>query len=261
MTMDVLFAVLPFADRSAPALGVSLLKAEIARLGFTSQIRYFALDLAEEAGLELYSVLSGHGDDEGVCSSPPTESLLGEWFFAGAAFGERLPDVEDYVSRFLRPDPRVRRFVPRILKARRRAAALADAWADEIRALRPRVVGFTSVFHQTCASLAVANRLKAVPDSPVVVFGGANCAGEMGLQMIRSFSCIDYVCTGEADGVFPAFLTRLLREGDPRSVPGIVRRGEDQGSERAALVRQLDDLPVPDYSEYFGRLRASPLRA
>ena len=50
---------------------------------------------------------------------------------------------------------------------------------------RPRVVGFTTTFHQTCASLAVARRLKALPDPPLVVFGGANCEGEMGVQMLR----------------------------------------------------------------------------
>lgn len=67
MTMDVLFAVLPFADRSAPALGVSLLKAEIARLGFTSQIRYFALDLAEEAGLELSPTTPRPSPESSAC--------------------------------------------------------------------------------------------------------------------------------------------------------------------------------------------------
>ncbi len=32
--MDVVFAVLPFADVGRPAIGVSLLKAEVEQLGF-----------------------------------------------------------------------------------------------------------------------------------------------------------------------------------------------------------------------------------
>src|SRR5215467_1378464 len=52
--MDVLFAVLPFADINRPAIGVSLLKAAIARRGFSSRVEYFNLDLAERLGYDLY---------------------------------------------------------------------------------------------------------------------------------------------------------------------------------------------------------------
>ena len=79
---------------------------------------------------------------------------------------------------------------------------------------RPRVVGFTTTFHQTCAALAVARRLKALPDPPLVVFGGANCEGEMGVQMLASFEWIDAVCCGEADHSFPAAARRPARGGD-----------------------------------------------
>ena len=52
-----------------------------------------------------------------------------------------------------------------------------------------------------------------MPDPPVIMFGGGNCEGEMGLQMIRSFPWVDYVSTGEADISLPLLLERILREG------------------------------------------------
>ena len=71
--MDVVFAVLPFADVDRPAIGVSLLKAEADRLGFSSRIVYCNFDLAELIGIGIYNQIS---------ESLPSESLIGDWFFA-----------------------------------------------------------------------------------------------------------------------------------------------------------------------------------
>jgi ribosomal peptide maturation radical SAM protein 1 len=120
----------------------------------------------------------------------------------------------------------------------------------------PRVVGFTTTFHQTCACLAVAKRLKQLPDPPVVVFGGANCEGEMGLQLLESFPWIDYVCCGEADITFPALLDGLLA-GEPRRLTGIIGRDGPRAVQASAAVFDLDALPYPDYHEYFEALAAS----
>ena len=120
------------------------------------------------------------------------------------------------------------------------------------------MVGFTTTFHQTCASLAVAKRLKALPNPPVIVFGGANCEGEMGWQMLQSFPWIDYVCAGEGDAAFPDFLEQLLGGEEEPNVPGILRRGG--GLSAPEPVRDMDSLPVPDYSEYVARVEASTIR-
>src|SRR5262249_422442 len=91
--------------------------------------------------------------------------------------------------------------------------------------------------------------------------GGANCEGEMGLQMIRSFPWLDYVCTQEGDIAFPQFIERLLRFDDPRPVPGILRRGESVALTHPQLVRNMDDLPIPDYQDYFMQFAHSQLAA
>src|SRR5207248_3052094 len=112
----------------------------------------------------------------------------------------------------------------------------------------PQIVGFSTTFHQTCACLAVAQRLKAEPEPPLIVFGGANCESEMGEQLLRSFDCIDYVSTAEADITFPRFI------GDPSPMPGIIGREAPASVARPALVTDLDELPIPDYADYFEAL-------
>jgi ribosomal peptide maturation radical SAM protein 1 len=242
--MDVVFAVMPFADPSMPTLGVSLLKAAIAHDGFSSSIRYFNIDFVDRIGVDLY---------RRIANSFPPESLVGEWFFAELVFGGEIPHEDDYLANILSRYPDAVALTPAIRQARRDAGAFVDWCAAEILATNPRVVGFPTTFHQTCACLAVARKLKESPSSPVTIFGGANCEGEMGHEMLRAFPWLDYACTQEGDLAFPMMLRQLLRDGVAPRVPGIAARGDDENA-RPPLVEQMDSLPVPDFSEYFERV-------
>src|SRR5205823_1478657 len=91
-----------------------------------------------------------------------------------------------------------------------------------------RIVGFTSVFQQHMASLALAKRLKARFPHLNILFGGANCEGPMGLATLRAFPFIDAVCVGEGDTAFPAYVAAFL-EDRPHAVSNIVTR-EQLGS-------------------------------
>src|ERR1044071_8243747 len=219
--MDVLFAVMPFADANRPAIGVSLLKAGIERRGFSSSVEYFSLALAELIGYDLY---------EYIVNTLGSDSMAGEWFFADVVFDDKIPHEREYIAKMLSRYAADDEWRERVLEARKVRREFVQQCADRIRELRPRVVGFTTTFHQTCACLAVARRLKEMPDPPVIIFGGGNCEGEMGLQMIRSFPWIDYVSTGEADVSLPLLLERILRDGSDEPVPGMLHGGGDSES-------------------------------
>ena len=170
-------------------------------------------------------------------------------------FGASVPPAEEYLERVLSRSAATE-LVRSIAAVRDVVSYYIDACVARIVARAPRVVGFTTTFHQTCASLAVARRLKELREPPIVVFGGANCEGEMGLQMMESFPWIDHVCCGEADHTFPRLLDGLLA-GAPPSLAGVVSRGEARALQPSAAVFDLDALPFPDYDEYFRELDAS----
>lgn len=246
--MDILFAVMPFADVSRPAIGVSLLHSAARQRGYSSRVEYFNIDLAEIVGLETYGPLT---------YQLPPDVLAGEWFFADLVFGDALPPETEFLSKVLATCASAG-LMEMIVKARRHRAAFIDDCVRRIRAQRPRIVGFTTTFHQTCACLAVAKRLKEADDPPIIVFGGANCEGDMGAALIGSFPWIDYVCSGEGDLSFPLFLEHL--DDSAAELPsGFLRRGDAQPS-HPPLVQNLDELPIPDYADYFDRITASPLR-
>ena len=258
--MDIVFAVLPFADVKHPSIGVSTLSAGAQRAGFRSCIEYINLDLAAWMGRELYCWIAEMGDQLLLDTTTPSISLVGDWFFADLLFPGQLPPDEEYLAKFIAIDRGGRERLPALVEARRLyAAAFVEHAAREILRHRPRVAGFTSTFHQTCCCLAVAKRLKQEPDPPAIIFGGANCEGRMGLQMIRSFPWIDYLCTGEGDQVLPEFLDRLIRRGDPEPPCGILRQGFAGELHVPPRVERLDELPVPDFTDFFDKLRRSPL--
>ena len=230
---------------------MSLLKAGIERCGFQSSIEYFDVDLAEQIGSDLYGYLA---------NTLAIESMVGEWFFADVVFGDSIPHESDYIAKMLGGYISQKEFRENILKARGLRRQYIEQCADRIQQLNPRVVGLTTTFNQTCACLALARTLKERPNPPVIIIGGANCEGEMGLQMIRSFPWLDYVSTGEADVSFPLFLERLLRDDNGDPVSGILKQGESTELTSPDPIFALDDLPIPDFSEYYERIGKSPLK-
>lgn len=250
--MDVVFPVMPFADVGRPAIGVSLLQAAAQRAGASSRVLYFNLDFAAEAGLATY---------RRIASGFPPDSLIGEWFFADILFGDRIPDADRFVIDILGRYGAGPLQVFDILQARAHRNAFLALCAARIAELRPRIVGFSTTFHQTCACVALSKRLKKMNDPPTIVFGGANCEGEMGAQLLCSFDCIDFVSTREADLSFPAFLCAVLETGRPMPVPGILGRDQPAATKAPTLVTEMDALPIPAYEDYFEAYARSPLKS
>jgi ribosomal peptide maturation radical SAM protein 1 len=119
------------------------------------------------------------------------------------------------------------------------------------------------MFEQNIASLALARRIKQRWPETIIVFGGANCEGEMGIELHRQFRFVDYVCSGEGDRIFPELVKCLLAGRPAPRVPGLIYRDGDRSIVGASIgaspISKLDELPYPDYDDYFEQLQASSL--
>ena len=193
---------MPFGPVFSPSIGLSLLKAGLAREGMGACLHYFTIRFAETVGQAFYCGIA----DEG---RPALEDLPGEWLFSRALFDTAPADDARYVEDLLRgyySDG----LIARILHARTRVDAFLDDCLASILRDEPRIVGFTSIFQQHVASLALARRLKQARPSTFIVFGGANCEGAMGAETVRSFPFVDAAVSGEGDLVFPELARRVL---------------------------------------------------
>ena len=259
--MSAALVSMPFGPLFSPSIGLSLLKAALTREGIASRIHYFTVRFAELTGSRFYL-----GIANGV--RPSLRSLTGEWIFSAALFG--ADDDDEYVDTILhRPFAKtnIRRrgispaLIKRILDARRMVKRFVDECADQVLRDEPPLVGFTSVFQQQTASLALARRIKTLRPETFILFGGANCEGAMGAETVRQFPFVDAAVSGEGDLIIADLVRRVLDGGPVADVPGVRTRGrvdDEFAANRFAntpAVFRMDDLPHPDYSDYFDQFR------
>lgn len=246
----ILLLSMPMGALGRPALGLSLLKERLRESNFKCEVRYLTFTFAE---------FIGHDEYEWLCYQMPYTAFAGDWSFTQALYGER-PELENaYVQNVLRDTWRVPQSdIQRIFGIRSRVPYFLDHCMSAIPWSDYAMVGFTSTFEQNIASLALAKRIKKAFPRISIVFGGANWEGEMGLELHRQFPFIDYVCSGESEQSLPALAQRVLKRSkatdELAAIPGLVyrnREGESVSTGSSQMIRDLDTLPLPDFSDYF----------
>lgn len=260
--MKVILVSMPFSNYYLPSLGISLLQEILKRQDTPCDIGYLQLPYAAQAGQELYKRVSGFYPG----------LLLGEWLFAQSMFSNLLPNPQEYVDNIL--GEFFKRFrtthsqtspqdflaqIPRLL-------ALTGPYLETCQRIIPweqyDVIGFTTTFAQNLASLALARQIKDAWPDKIIVFGGANCEGEMGAELHRQFPFIDYVCSGESDWLFPELIHRLDTGGELLDLQGLIYRQDSRtisNGNHAAPILNLDALPFPNYDDYFTQVEACSL--
>ncbi|MCQ4165546.1 RiPP maturation radical SAM C-methyltransferase [Tahibacter harae] len=248
MRPAVLLCVAPVLSVLRPALGPSTLKAALESAGIAAEVLYLNLHFAEACGVET---------NEWLAEDVPTHLLVGDWLFAHLLAGAEPAGAAAH-AQTLREHAGPARW-RELLRLRARSEGFIAGLARHVHTRGAAVVGFSSMFQQTAASLALAAQLKRLAPDTHICFGGANCHGPMGPALLQRYGQIDSVFTGNAEAVFAAF-TRGVLDGRPRPVPGAVLRGGSEAA-RPAPPARLDQAPVPDHSDYFRYLRGSTLGA
>lgn len=237
----VLLVSMPFGALDRPSIALGLLQAHANALDIPCDTAYLGFDFAD---------LVGAGEYRWIADTVPYTAFLGDWLFAEALYGPDAPGDMRYVTQVLRSTWKLSPGeVSRALRARSLVEPFLAACLRNIRFEDYTFVGFTSVFHQNIASLALAKRIKASHPLVTIVFGGANWEEEMGEALLGQFGFVDIAFSGEADQSFPAALA-ARRDGAPLSaIPGVILPGE--GRHGLGTTHDMDTVPIPDYSPFF----------
>jgi ribosomal peptide maturation radical SAM protein 1 len=188
----------------------------------------------------------GVRDYHAICYAP-TGALVGEQLFAEAAFRNRVDLNGDSPATYRRvswPDKPT-------VDATRLAAIQVDtldfvrAFAkDLIEVYSPDVVGCSTTFEQTTASLALLREVRRIAPHVITILGGANCDGEMAQAVSDIAPWVDHVFSGESESTFRTFLNEVTSSKCKSFGRVIV----------GAPCRALDDLPPLDFDDYFHAL-------
>ncbi len=241
--VSVLLVVPPFYALGHPSLGTATLKSALAQKGISCKVLYANAQYAREIGTDLYQLLM---------SVVSPADLYQEQVFAEAAHGSPIhwqpapAAAPDFYARYydLYGNKRAGLSEQGFTAAVDGVEGFLERFIAEVRRVRPKIVGFSSLYSQINASLALARRLKQLFPEVIVVMGGSNCYGEMGEELKR-VECLDYVFDGEADVAFPAFCEAVLA-GQPLPTDKLIR---------CPSVTDLDPFDIPDYTDFLAQFR------
>ncbi len=261
--MSVALVCMPFGPPDRPSLGISILAADLRNRNIKCDVHYLNLQFHEEvddyAPIQIYNG-----------TSQPFE-LLGEYIFRDTLF-EKSPNdhLEKILSNSVTKSLDINQLRKSALIAKNASHSFLDRCLDTIDWKQYSVVGFTSMFQQQVASLALAKKIKAKFPQVLIVFGGSNCHGEMGKSIIDSFPFVDAVCTGEGESEF----YRVVTHRNPRSLQlkNFIWRDNKQwqvanriaiplrtigtnGTKHAPELVDITNSPVPDFCDFFSEVQ------
>ncbi|MBN2032718.1 MAG: RiPP maturation radical SAM C-methyltransferase [Deltaproteobacteria bacterium] len=243
MSLRVALISTPWPLFNRPSLQLGNLKAFLQREFPKGKVEahHLYLDIAESLGYEIYRSIS-------------QTSWLSESCFAGLLYPGRIPLLERFWKRHakglsLKQDFRE---ICGNLQTESDRILAAISWSSY------RLIGFSICFNQLTSSLYFIHKIKKVaPDSKIVI-GGSACSGEMGSSLLKTFAGIDFVVTGEGEKPLLCLLRRLSARKplfEPEPYPGLLTR-QDGYATGFSQLSNLDDLPVPDFSDFFNRVAA-----
>jgi ribosomal peptide maturation radical SAM protein 1 len=225
----------PFGGVDTPSLALGVLAATLRRDGHTVDVHHLDLDVVRAFGLADYRWVA---EDSGW------RLMVGEWLASDASvMPGRAPRAQ--FEEFLRARGtgawRSRQGAVDLARLRALFDAELSTFLSRTDWQRYDVVGFTVMFQQLNASLRLARAIKADHPRVRVVLGGINLEGPAGVAVASNFPWLDAVFTGYADKTFPRWVRDLPEAGDT-----LIAADEEP------IV--LDDVPIPEFDEYFRRL-------
>ena len=254
-----------------PCLGLGILKSCLTRAEISARVFHFAPDLLRWLTHDTYQYIADSWGLNEFVFTGKLDPVLGErqqaavvkrvlTYFRGGHRYDQYPTAESVLDLFMSVRQEV---VPRFL----------DEAADTILESTPKVVGFTCLFDQTIASLALATQLKESEPSLTVIFGGYALEGAPGRTVAGAFPCIDYLVVGDGEQEIVNLSRRALNGREPvgaamvtapeptatrllvRDAPE-VRGGKSVGKVIRAQKYPLDNSPLPDYDDWYDGIAA-----
>jgi ribosomal peptide maturation radical SAM protein 1 len=237
---------MPTLSARFPSFQLGLLKPLLESHGVSAQTFSLFMYFGEHVGWQINETIS----DVYPC-------MIGEWIWTRAAFGD-FADADGYFAAY---EENLRGVCRRagcsfeqLRKIRDESAqSFIDFCVESVDWSRFGLIGFSVVFQQTLASVALARALKEkYPHTPVIM-GGASFEDDIAEEIMRGCPQVDYVHCGDAEETFPEMIRRLYAGESMRGLRGVMWReeGRVEYAGRAPNLSNMNRTPTPDFDEYF----------
>lgn len=256
---DVIFVQLPFSLISQPGLAVSIFAAELRQANISCKIHYANMIYAKKVGFKHYESML----------NTSTLAMFGEMIFAKTAGFTVHNSYNDYFDtafhhKNVNSFSDTNNFIEIFLELERHAQDFIQQTAQFLVAEKPAIVACSSNFQQNNACFSLFKAIKEIDSSIVTLMGGSNCTADAAVTIATEIPWVDYVFSGEGDGVF-ASISRLLMEYGASAEQEMLPTGlinKKWSPEKPAPYKVFNDMDasvIPDYSDYFKALKENAL--
>lgn len=207
------------------------------------EAQHLFLEVAAALGYDLYKEIS-------------ESTWLSESPYAALLFPDQGETIEHFWKRRCAALPHARKVdFPGLCE---KLKGVSETLLDRIVQGEPLLAGLSICFGQLTSTLYFAREIKRRAPTLKIVVGGPSCAGRLGETLLETFPEIDFVIRGEGERPLVGLLKELAttrQDADPRGIPGVLFREHCSDTEKWDQIAFLEDLPVPDYTDYFHALR------
>lgn len=251
---------MPWASYGMPSIQVSALKAYLRRHGVMAEAAHWFVEIAHAIGFDDYDRLAfpflecGEAVYSYLYFPEMRKAILqDEWFLENA--GRAREARKDLNSAEL-PLFWSKEFFKKF-------ECLHDRILDRYDWSEYALVGFTLNYGQNLSSLFMAREIKKRNPNIKIIFGGSEASRELGESLVAHFSEIDFTCNGEGEKPLLQLaqaLTNGATEAEFRKIKGLIGRDRDGKTWRNPpdQIAAMNELPTPDFSEYFEALEGMP---
>jgi ribosomal peptide maturation radical SAM protein 1 len=246
---SVILVSTPWPLYTRPSIQLGALKAYIAaRLPRVNvEAHHFYLALAEAIGYRSYHEIS-------------ERTWLAESVYAVLLYPRQFKQIEKLFVREARQSPVLNKVDLKTLTTQTKKTTLE--FINSIDWQGKRLAGFSVSLCQLTSALYFIKTIKQNHPDLVTVIGGSSFSPDSAPGVLKHFPDIDVVITGEGELPLFQLVQNLDHFKSPDRFPeisGIHTRMSDTNADHEKpfqQIKSLDDLPIPDYTDYFDLLKS-----
>jgi ribosomal peptide maturation radical SAM protein 1 len=251
---EVELVSMPWTALNEPSLGLGILSAVLAGAGFSARVRHLNLSFLRFLQVGTYTAIADSFALNDFLFTHVLDPVIStrQWGWLRAKAGDLVAG-----GRVVGPDGPMStdEVVDGLLDLRRnRIPAWLETQAGILAGSPARLIGFTCMFDQTIASVALARLIKERAPEKLVALGGYAVREPTGGAVLRAFPWVDAICTGEGETTVVE-LTRAAHGGATlERVPGLAYREPGGAGVRVnppPPMTNLAAIPTPDFDDYY----------
>ena len=185
---------------------------------------------------------------------------LSEAVYAALLYPRRVEMIEKFFNRHAKPGSLIKK--TGLLKITSVIKKTTDSLIDDIAWKNFQLAGFSVSLCQLTSALYFIKRIKQKYPHLIIAIGGSTFSGSTTPQFFDQFTEVDLVVSGEGELPFSQLVGYLKASAylsEIPAIPGIatVETVKTNGAPmRFQQMKNLKDLPPPDYDDYFKLLKS-----